>query len=88
MICNRCGKNLPSEGTICKFCGAMMSPEQIDYQNKTRDRDAQRIQLLSEKYGHKEQIDYREEKENKVLGLAIILIVIVFLIVLAILLNR
>ena len=46
-----------------------------------------KIILLSEKYGHENKIEYREIKENKVLGLIVISIVLLFLIVLAILIN-
>ena len=64
-----------------------MDREQINYQNKMKDKENQRIMLLSEKYGHENKIEYREKKENKILGLAIILIVLVFLILLTILIN-
>lgn len=88
MKCSRCGSPLPSDGIVCKFCGALMNQKQIAYQNKMRDNDNKRITLLSEKYGHENKIEYRETKENKALGLAIIIIVLVFLIVLTILINR
>lgn len=88
MKCSRCGSPLPSDGIVCKFCGALMDQKQIAYQNKMRDNDNKRITLLSEKYGHENKIEYRETKENKTLGLAIIIIVLVFLIVLTILINR
>ena len=88
MKCSRCGSPLPSDGIVCKFCGALMDQKQISYQNKMRDNDNKRITLLSEKYGHENKIEYRETKENKALGLAIIIIVLVFLIVLTILINR
>lgn len=88
MTCRNCGKPLPSDGIVCKFCGALMNQSEINYQNKMRDNDNKRITLLSEKYGHENKIEYRETKENKSLGLAIIIIVLVFLIVLTILINR
>ena len=53
-----------------------------------KDKNDKRIMLLSEKYGYNNKVEYREEKENKVLGLLIIVIVIVFLIILTILLNK
>ncbi len=87
MVCKNCGKPLPSEGIVCKFCGALMDQSQINYQNKMRDKDNKKIMLLSEKYGHENKIEYREVKENKVLGLIVITIVLLFLIVLAILIN-
>ena len=52
-----------------------------------RDKDNKKIMLLSEKYGHENKIEYREVKENKVLGLVVITIILVFLIVLSILIN-
>lgn len=87
MKCSRCGSPLPSDGIVCKFCGALMDQKQIAYKNKMKDKNSERIVLLSEKYGHENKIEYRETKENKTLGLAII-IVLVFLIVLTILINR
>ena len=87
MKCKNCGKPLPSDGIVCKFCGALMDQSQINYQNKMKDKNDKKITLLSEKYGHENKIEYREEKENKVLGLIVIAIILVFLIVLAILVN-
>ena len=83
MTCRNCGKPLPSDGIVCKFCGAL-----INYQNQMNDKNNKKITLLSEKYGHENKIEYRETKENKALGLAIIIIVLVFLVVLTILINR
>ena len=87
MKCKNCGNPLPGSGVVCKFCGALMDREQINYQNKMKDKENQRIMLLSEKYGHENKIEYREKKENKILGLAVIIIILVFLILLTILIN-
>ena len=87
MKCKNCGNSLPSEGIVCKFCGALMDQSQINYQNKMKDKDNKRIMLLSEKYGHENKIEYREEKENKILGLVVIIFILVILIVFAILIN-
>lgn len=87
MKCSRCGNPLPSDGIVCKFCGALMDVKQINYQNKMRDKNVERIVLLSEKYGHKNDIEYREVKENKILGLIVISVIVVFLIILTILIN-
>ena len=87
MKCKNCGNSLPSEGIVCKFCGALMDQSQINYQNKMKDKDNKRITLLSEKYGHENKIEYREEKENKILGLVVIIFILVILIVFAILIN-
>ena len=77
MICKNCKNPLPSDGIVCKFCGTLMSQEQINYQRKYKDRENERIVLLSEKYGH----------ENKILGFISIVIVLLVLIFLAILMN-
>ena len=52
-----------------------------------KDKNNERIVLLSEKYGHQNNVEYREVKENKVLGLIIISVVLVILIILTILIN-
>ncbi|MBS5862963.1 MAG: hypothetical protein KIC76_06145 [Firmicutes bacterium] len=87
MICKNCKNPLPSDGIVCKFCGTLMSQEQINDQRKYKDREKERIVLLSEKYGHENKIEYRENKENKILGFISIVIVLLVLIFLAILMN-
>lgn len=64
-----------------------MDQEQIDFQKKMNDNHENRLELLSEKYGYENKIEYRESKENKILGLVIIVIVLLFLIILTILVN-
>ena len=34
MFCKKCNNPLPSEGYICKFCGALMTQEQIATQKE------------------------------------------------------
>lgn len=87
MKCKKCGNPLPSTGIVCKFCGMMMDQKQINEQIKMRDKANERIMLLSEKYGQENKVTYREEKENKVLGIIVIAIVLLVLIFLTILLN-
>ena len=87
MNCKRCGKPLPKWGITCKFCGALMDQEQIDYQKKMNDKTQQQIELLSEKYGYDKNIVYRNQKENKVVGLIVIVVILLFLIILTILVN-
>lgn len=87
MICKNCKNPLPSDGIVCKFCGTLMSQEQINDQRKYKEREKERIVLLSEKYGHENKIEYRENKENKILGFISIVIVLLVLIFLAILMN-
>ena len=86
MICKKCGSALPSNGAVCKQCGAMMSKEQIDEQKKWQEINKQNnnINLMSSKYNvNKENFKYNteEKKENKLLG-ALILVGIVVVIVL------
>ena len=87
MICKNCKNPLPSDGIVCKFCGTLMSQKQINHQRKYKDREKERVVLLSEKYGHENKIEYRENKENKILGFISIVIVLLVLIFLAILMN-
>ena len=86
MICSRCGRPLPNKGVTCKFCGMLMSQEQIDYQNKMNDKHAQKLELLGEKYGRENKVEYRKE-ENKILRLAIIAVTLLILITIAIIIN-
>ena len=59
-----------------------------EYQKKMNDNQNQKqVELLSEKYGYENNIEYNKTKENKLLGLVIIVVVLVILIVLAILIN-
>ena len=87
MNCKRCGKPLPNRGVTCTFCGMLMNQEQIDYQKKMNDKHEERIELLSEKYGRENNVEYRNPKENKALGLAVIIVVLVILIIFAILIS-
>ena len=87
MNCRRCGKPLPNRGVTCTFCGMLMNQEQIDYQKKMNDKHEERIELLSEKYGRENNVEYRKPKENKALGLAVIIVVLVILIIFAILIS-
>ncbi len=89
MICQKCGNQLPNEGFVCKFCGAMMTSEQIEQQKNYLKEKRFQPKLKSELYGI-EKIDYREEKEQnnpKLKAVFIIGGVIIFLIILAILIN-
>ncbi|MDE6285057.1 MAG: hypothetical protein K2M17_04860 [Bacilli bacterium] len=93
MVCNRCGKPLPNEGAICKFCGAMMTQTQLKQMQSMQDsRGSFKRNLLSDRYGVDKSVLYQEKeekkpKENKLLGAIIILGIIVFLIILTILMN-
>ncbi len=88
MICRRCGKSLPSEGIVCPFCGNALNQDEL---NKRRIFQGKRTEarLLSDKYGVDKSSLYKKEEqnENKLLGLAIILGVLLFLIILVILVN-
>lgn len=87
MVCKNCGKALPSEGITCKFCGALLSQDQLNYQNKMRDKENRKLELLTEKYGVQNKVEYQDKKENKLLGLIVIIVVLLILIVLTICLN-
>lgn len=65
MTCRNCGKPLPSDGIVCKFCGALMNQSEINYQNKMRDNDNKKITLLSEKYGHEIKLNIVRLKKIK-----------------------
>lgn len=89
MYCKKCGSPLPNDGYICKFCGTMVAKDQIKEQKELIKEHKYDQRLKTEKYGQA-KINYQTEekpKENKFLGIAIIVAVIIFLIILAILLN-
>ena len=88
MNCNKCGSPLPNKGIVCNFCGAAMSPEQLKYMQRMQDKNNKQIELLSEKYGQDNNIKYQSNKENKILGLIIIIVILVFLGIITILINR
>lgn len=87
MNCKRCGKPLPSEGIACKFCGMLMSQDQINYQKKMSLKEDKRLQMLSEKYAANKTPDYSKPKENKLFGLIFIVIVLLILIIITIIVN-
>ena len=86
MYCKRCGHALPSEGYICHNCGAMMSKEQIDMQNKYRNEQKKNkeVTLLSDKYNLGIKRDYEKRKENKFLGALFIAAIMIILVIIAI----
>ena len=89
MVCQKCGKSLPSEGVICPFCGVMINKDQLDKRKKFAEKRFQ-AKLLSDKYGiDKTSIYTKKEpvKENKILGAIIILGILLFLIILVIIVN-
>ncbi len=89
MYCKKCGAALPSQGFICRSCGAMMSSEQIKRQKefmKNKEKEKIEINLLSDRF-RTEPIkrDYQKHNENKYLGAVLIILIVIILIVLAIL---
>ena len=89
MICKKCGKALPSEGAVCNFCGAMMNKEQLEQRKKMQDSNFQ-AKLMSDRYGVDKKALYSKEesqKENKLIGIAVILGILLFLIILVIIVN-
>ena len=88
MKCNRCGNPLPNRGVVCNFCGMLMSQDQVNTINKEASKEVKQVELLSEKYGRHQERDYSSNiKENKPLGVALIIIILLFLIILTILIN-
>lgn len=89
MFCNKCGAALPNRGYICKFCGAMMSPEQIKSLKEmlsNQDKDKFQVNFVSDKYSDTPiNRDYKKRKENKFLGALVIILVLIILIIIAIL---
>ena len=88
MFCNKCGNPLPNEGAVCKFCGAMMNSEQINMIREQAKEQEFRPELMTEKYGQS-KIEYREDKSNNNLAIYLIIIggIVLFIIILAIILN-
>ncbi|MBE6140674.1 MAG: hypothetical protein E7172_03970 [Firmicutes bacterium] len=80
MRCQRCQSPLPKEGAICLFCGLAISEEQLKMRRELNNNHFQPF-LKSELYGQNRDKIYpkNEEKENKVLGF-ILIIIILFLI--------
>jgi len=80
MKCKRCGKALGTDRGICPFCGSLLSKEQVENYRKAKEEKMFEPEMITEKYG--EKLIYYEkskEKENKVLGLIVILGVLAFL---------
>ena len=85
MYCKRCGHALPSEGYICKNCGAMMSKEQINAQKKymyEQKKNPNNVSLLSERYNGNVKRDLEKRKESKFLGVILIILVVILLVIL------
>ncbi len=87
MNCKRCGKPLPNNSVACKFCGMLMSQDQLNYQRKMQENKDKIIQLLSEKYGVNTTPEYNNKKENKFLGAIFIGIILLILIIITIIVN-
>ena len=87
MNCKRCGKPLPSEGVTCKFCGMLMSSDEINTMRKNSIREDKRLRMLQEKYASNKQDNRENPKENKLLGAIIIIVILLVLITVAIVIN-
>ena len=88
MYCKKCGAALPSNGFVCRSCGAMMDEEQIKMQKKFQEEENTRMQvhLLSDQYSREPIVrDYKKHQENKYLGAILIVLVVIVLVILAIL---
>ncbi len=86
MFCKKCNNPLPSEGYICKFCGALMTQEQIATQKENMKNNIGKgnPNYLSKKFGRTKEVEYNTYKDNKSVMGAAMLIIFVFLIVLSI----
>ena len=82
MQCKRCGKALGTDRGICPFCGAMLTRSQMEIYKKDKKERMMETELLTEKYGEKPvYYEKRQNSENKVLGIVIILgIILIFLV--------
>lgn len=87
MNCKRCGKPLPNEGVTCKFCGMLMSNDEVNTMRKNSIKEDKRLRMLQEKYASNKQDDYEKPKENKLLGIIFITIVLLILIIITIIVN-
>ena len=87
MKCKRCGKPLPNEGVTCKFCGMLMSSDEINTMRKNSIKEDKRLRMLQEKYASNKQDDYEKPKENKLFGIIFITIVLLILIIITIIVN-
>ena len=88
MFCNKCGNPLPNEGAVCKFCGAMMSEEQIKMIREQKKEKEFRPELMTEKYGQS-KIGYRDDNKNSNIVVVLFVMggIVLFIIILAIILN-
>ncbi len=86
MFCKKCGAALPSEGFVCKSCGAMMDIEQIKEQKEhMKNNNNKGVDLLSDKYSPQPiKRNYEKRHEYKFMGVLVILLVLFILIILAI----
>ncbi len=82
MVCDKCGSALPSEGYICKECGAMMNKSQIDSNKKNKNKEYKKT-YLSDHFGVKKNIEYRKKDKSYIYAYVIIF---VFLMALAVIL--
>lgn len=88
MYCKKCGAALPSQGFICKSCGAMMNTDQIKEQKEFMKNNNQNnsLNLLSDRYRTEPlNRDYKKRSENKYLGVLLIVLVVIVLVIVAIL---
>ncbi len=91
MHCKRCGKAIGTDRGICPFCGAMLSPDQMEKYKQDKKEAMKRAELLTEKYGNqKVYYEKSDVNENKLIGILVVLGILLFLaiIVLIIVLNN
>lgn len=87
VTCKHCGRPLPSEGVVCKFCGVLIDKNNLDKRDKEKDKETKKVRLLLEKMGVENQTVYRSDKETNIFGIFIIIFILLILIIITILLN-
>lgn len=91
MHCKKCGKALGTDRGICPFCGAVLSPSQMEEYKEMKHSNYYKPELITEKYGEKPIVYEKREETSSVLFiiLAILgLILIIGIIILFIVLKK
>jgi len=92
MVCKNCGATLPARGVVCAACQNTMAPDQIEgirQMNKAQTNGAKVVPIkpIKDDYYNQNPLslgEYKPQKENKLLGALIILIILVIVIGIAI----
>lgn len=85
MICQNCGKSLPSNTVVCPNC--KMQPKMTNFYNNKMGENGKRAEYITEKYAMKKGIyegKHTNSNKNLFLGMILVLFVLFLLIVIAI----